>query len=167
MLTRPNVHMLCHGLWNSTPRAVAYNRELLALDARLSRSRIEHEPGVLRFAVHDEATGAPVLQGSVQRPRRPSLRANLALVAQLGVVRLIDVARQPWMKVPVLNPVGNVLRRNAAADSFTKADLSVLRYFDAGRDSLVFGDNRYRQLGFRPQFFQYMEGFKFVYLFPN
>ncbi|WP_127998116.1 hypothetical protein [Piscinibacter defluvii] len=168
MVVRDDVHMLCHGLWNSTPRVVAYNRELLALDARLSESRIEFDrrPGTIDFAVHDAATRTPVVEGHLERVQRPSLRANLALVARLGLWRLAAIARQPWLRVPVLNPVGERLPRNAAADSFTKADRSVLRLFDPERDRLAFGDRRYRALDFRPQLVQFMEGFKFVYLAP-
>jgi hypothetical protein len=167
MVTRPEVGMLCHGLWNSTPRVVAYNRELLALDARLSDSRIERDARQLAFAFCDAATGTPVLEGSVSGHRRASLRAGLALAADLGLWRLAAPARQPWLPMPILNPVGAVLARNAVAESFTHTACSTLRYFDDTRDRLAFGDTRYARLGFRPQFFQAMEGFRFVYLSPS
>jgi hypothetical protein len=69
--------------------------------------------------------------------------------------------------MPVVNPIGADLARNVAADSFTKAQTSVLRYFDPTTDRLVFGDTPYRRLQFQPQFVQAMTGFKFVYLFPT
>lgn len=167
MLTRPDVQMLCHGLWNSTARAVAYNRELLALDARASESRIDLVADAIRFSIKDQASKAPVVEGCVHRPRRPSLSANLALLVRLGLRRLMALARQPWIRMPVVNPVGARLQCNAAAESFTKPATNVLRYFDPARDRLVFGANRYRELDFQPQFFQFMDGFKFVYLFPR
>ena len=167
MATRPDVRMLCHGLWNDTARVVAYNRELLALDARHSESTIARDPRTFRFSIDDRNTGAPIVEGYVRDPQRPSLMANLALVSRLGLRRVREFTRQPWIKVPVLNPVGPVLDRNAAADSFTKTDVSVLRYFDSKRDHVTFRDDRYAHLGFEPQFVQFMDGFKFVYLFPR
>lgn len=167
MVARPEVQMLCHGLWNSTPTVVAYNRELLALDARQSESRIERDGQGIRFSVTDKATNVPIVEGRIDRPHRPSLRASLALASRLGLRRLVDIARQPWIAMPVLNPVGEVLPRNAAAETFTKSEVSVLRYFDARRDHLALGDTRYRSLQFQPQFVQFMDGFKFVYLFPK
>jgi hypothetical protein len=166
-VARPDVHMLCHGLWNSSALAVAYNRERLGLDARASDSRIEQAPGAIDFAVHDRATGTPLVAGHVERPRRPSLRANLALIARLGLVRLVALARQPWIRMQILSPVGAGLGRNALAESFTRAGTSVLRYFDPARDRLEIHAPRYRALGFRPEFLQAMAGFKFVYLDPR
>jgi hypothetical protein len=59
------------------------------------------------------------------------------------------------------------LERNAAAESFTKNDVNLVRYFDSSLDELSFGDTQYASLDFRPQFVQYMRGFKFVYLEPK
>lgn len=167
MLTRPEVQMLCHGLWNNTPGAVAYNRELLALDARVSDSTIERDPRALRFRIGDRATRVSVLDGRIEWPRRKSLRVSWALIRRLGLRRLGTLARQPWIRMPVLNPVGAALADNAAADSFTHSETSMLRYFDPAHDSLVFGNTRYRALRFQPQFVQTLTGFKFVYLFPT
>lgn len=167
MLMRPDVLMLCHGLWNSSAEAVAYNRELLALNARLSDSTIERDTGALRFQVADRATQSAVLDGRIDWPRRTSLRAAWALMRRLGLRRLGALAHQPWIRMPVVNPVGASLAHNAAADSYTKAESSLLREFDPARDRLEFGDTAYRQLAFRPQFVQAMSGFKFVYLFPT
>lgn len=167
MLTRPDVQMLCHGLWNSTPRAVAYNRELLGLNARVSDSRIERDDRTIHFSVDDRQSGTPVLEGRIHRPQRASWRANLALLRRLGWPRLSALAKLPWLGMQILNPVGEVLDRNAVAQSFTKAEVSAIRYFDRARDRLVFGEPRYRRLRFEPQFSQYMAGFKFVYLSPQ
>lgn len=172
MLTRPEVQMLCHGLWNDRAPVVAYNRELLALDAHLSQSRLTTEADVpsgerWSFQVHDAGTGAPLVEGHVRQPRRPSLQANLALALRLGWRRTMQLARQPWIAMPVLNPVGSVLRRNAAASTFTKAERSTLRPFHPAQDQLTMHEPRYAALGFEPGFWQSLEGFKFVYLFPR
>lgn len=169
MLTRPEVQMLCHGLWNSTEKVVAYNRERLALDARVSSSRIEIAPrgDQLTFSVSDRARGTPVAEGRLHRAHRPSLRASLGLLARVGLRPLIAAARQPWLRVPVLNPVGPRLARNAAAESFTKAETSIVRCFDRTRDELRILQEPYNTLDFQPNFFQTMTGFKFVYLDPR
>lgn len=167
MLTRPEVKMLCHGLWNSTPNVVAYNRELLGLDARLSRSRIDRDSREFSFSVTDAETNAMLLEGSMARPQRPSMHANFALLAKIGFGRLAALAREPWIGTEILNPVGAVVPRNAAAESFTKADHTAIRYFDASESRLVFGESIYRSLGFTPQFSQSMCRFKFVYLCPQ
>lgn len=167
MVTRPEIGMLCHGLWNDTRQVVAYNRELLGLDARLSSSRIGRQGGRLAFSVQDAADGTPLVEGELHRVGRPSLGAGLALVGRLGVHRLATLAREPWIRMPVLSPTAGSLGRNAVAESFTRTDRSVLRRFDGRRDRLEIQAPRYRALRFEPQFFQCMEGFKFVYLAPR
>lgn len=167
MLTRPEVQMLCHGLWNNTPVAVAYNRELLALDARLSDSTMAHDGDTLRFRVADLALRAPLVEGSIERPRRASLRAGWALLRHLGLRRLGELAWQPWIRMPVVHTVSPTWQRNAPADSFTKAESSMLRFFDPQKDRLDVLEPRYRALQFESLFVQAMSGFKFVYLFPQ
>ena len=87
--------MLCHGLWNSTPIAVAYNRELLGLEARLSTSRFERESRSLGFFVSDVAEGAPVLSGYVRRPMRASIGAAVSLTWRMGLCRIRALASNP------------------------------------------------------------------------
>jgi hypothetical protein len=167
MVVRPEVKMLCHGLWNNTERVVAYNRELLGLNARLSDSRIVQEGGCIHFSVHDRADGAPVVQGCVRETRRTSLRASLSLMHRLGWRRLAALAREPWIHAGIVNPIGDVVPHNAVADSYTRADTSVLRHFDGAHDRVAFRHAGYQALGFVPQFVQTMRRFKFVYLFPR
>ncbi len=167
MLTRPDVQMLCHGLWNNTPPVVAYNRELLSLNARLCNSRIEETDHALRFAFTDSATDRPVLSGEVSHPRQASARANWAFMHRLGWRRGWAVTRQPWLELDVLNPLGVKLDRHAAARTYTSNAANVLRFFDPGTAPLEFGDTPYRALHFMPQCVQHMSGFKFVYLLPE
>lgn len=167
MLTRPDVQMLCHGLWNNTPAVVAYNRELLSLNAKLSTSTITCDPQQLTFAVADAATGASILQGTVATPQQVSWRASLGLLGQLGWGPTLRLNRQPWVTMAVVNPLGVGLAQNAAAQAMTKNAVNNVRYFKPTINRLTFGATSYGDLGFSPQFVQYMSGFKFVYLQPT
>ncbi len=167
LMTDPEVQMLCHGLWNNTRTAVAYNRELLSLNARLSQSHVQNRGGTLTFNVEEEANGTAVLAGRIANPQRMSWRANWDLIRQLGFGKTWAYARQPWVGLQILNPTGVGLTRNAVAQSFTKNDVNSVHYFDQPGNVLSFGDTAYSGLNFEPQFVQYMKGFKFVYLQPK
>ncbi|MBP7686532.1 MAG: hypothetical protein KA765_01430 [Thermoflexales bacterium] len=167
MLTRPDLGLLCHGLWNDTPNVVAYNREYLSLNARQTDSRITRSANALTFNYTDHATGQPILSGAVQLPQQASWRASWSLAARLGFKSTMALRQQPWISMSVLNPVGVVLNRNGTSRTFTHNTTTVLRYFDRRADRLEFGDTPYRALNFMPQLVQYMDGFKFVYLQPE
>jgi hypothetical protein len=167
ILTRPDVQMLCHGLWNDVPAVVAYNREVLSLNARQADCRIERRTGGIEFAFLERATGQLLVSGTIRNGRRASLRASWSYLSAVGYRRGMALARQDWLAMRVLNPVGVVLDRNAAAETFTKNDANTVRFFDRGADALEFGDTPYRSLQFTPESVQAMEGFKFVYLAPE
>lgn len=167
MLTRPDMQMLCHGLWNNTPTVVAYNRELLSLNAKLSTSTLACDAQQLTFAVADAASGASILQGTVATPQQLSWRASVGLLGQLGFGPALRSNRQPWLSMAVVNPLGVGLAQNAVAQAMTKNAVNNVRYFNPAIDSLTFGDTPYRDLAFSPLFAQYMSGFKFVYLQPT
>jgi len=163
----PEVQMLCHGLWNNTSTAVSYNRELLSLNSHLTRSQIESDKKKFSFNFRNAETGHSILTGTFPEAKKVSLRANWDVLTELGFKRAWRIARQPWMNLQILNPVGLWLDRNAVAETFTKNNINLVRYFDELTDHLQFGDTAYGQLGLKPQFVQYMEGFKFVYLHPS
>jgi hypothetical protein len=165
MLARPEIEMLCHGLWNNTPSVVAYNRELLSLNARLTHSTITRARGQVQFRFAEASQGAPLLQGAVGLGN--SFSANWALGRLLGFGRLMQISRQPWVRMRIVNPRGVRLDRNDSADAFTKNDRINLRQYDPDRDVLQFGASPYSHLGFLPEFVQAMDGFKFVYLEPQ
>ena len=167
MLTRPDVQMLCHGLWNNTPTVVAYNRELLSLNAKLSTSTIACDAQQLTFAVADAASGASILHGTVATPQQFSWRASVGLLGQLGFGPTLRLNRQPWVSMTVVNPLGVGLAQNAVAQAMTKNAVNNVRYFKPATDDLTFGTTPYGELGFSPQVVQYMRGFKFVYLQPT
>ncbi|MBL8045019.1 MAG: hypothetical protein JNL09_00680 [Anaerolineales bacterium] len=166
MLTRPEVQMLCHGLWNNTETVAAYNRELLSLNARLTKSRIEKSAGQMAFNFA-AADGAPIFSGQLAQPDRASFWATMALGQQVGFGRAQKMNQQPWVSMSVVNPLGVKLAHNGVAQAFTKNDVNAVRYFDAKRDAVKFAAGPYAALGFTPLFIQFMTGFKFVYLNPQ
>lgn len=166
MLTNADLQMLCHGLWNNTPTVVAYNRELLSLNARLSVSKISRDRHQLSAEVHDHATDAPLLTATLHKPEQPALGASFALAGRLGFRRAMQINRQPWVQMAIVNPVGVLLPHNATAQAMTKNAANNVRYFDPARDSLTISASPYRDLGFQPHVVQHMSGFKFVYLNP-
>ncbi len=163
---RPETRMLCHGLWNSTDRVVAYNREILGLNARRSRSQVALAGATLTCEFADAATGRPVLTARLPAARRPSFRAGLALARLLGWRGSQRLAAEPLVAMKVVNPIG-LRPGNDAALACTYNDVSVLRYFDPRADTLTLADGTYGALGFQPQFVQHMGGIKFVYLNPS
>ncbi|HZQ69357.1 MAG TPA: hypothetical protein VFA68_12625 [Terriglobales bacterium] len=167
LMTRPDTKMLCHGLWNSTPQVVAYNRELLSLNSRLANSQIHNGAGGLEFTFEDGENRVPLISGRLLKCMRFSMRATWDAMLQIGFRRVWSMARQPWVSLRILNPTGVMLPRNAVTESYTKNDVNLVRYFDPSNDELVFGDTQYALLGFTPQFVQHMKGFKFVYLEPD
>jgi hypothetical protein len=166
MLTRPDVQMLCHGLWNNTADVVTYNRELLSLNARLSSSTLVRNRQVLTFAVQDAETDAPLCRGALSHPMQASLVATWQFVQQLGFVQSWQATQRSWISMGVVNPVGVVLPHNAVAQAHTKNDANRIRLFRADDDVLTIQHPTYAALDFQPHFVQHMDGFKFVYLMP-
>ncbi len=115
MLTRPEVQMLCHRLWNNTPGVVAYNREQLSLNAQLSASTITHDQEEMRFAIRAAASGESILTGALRKLQQPSWRASFALLGQLGLAQTLRINRQPWVEMAIVNPLGVKLAHNGVA----------------------------------------------------
>jgi hypothetical protein len=120
LMSSPEARMMCHGLWNNTPTVVAYNRELLSLNACLASSAIEYDAGTLDFRFQDGSSRQPLLSGKLRQLDRVSLRTNWDVMAQVGFRRIRTYAQQPWVRLQILNPMGVVFTRNAVAESFTK-----------------------------------------------
>ena len=167
LATRPDVQMLCHGLWNNTARVVAYNRELLSLNACVTLSQIDHAEGAFQFDFKDGASGRAIIAGRLPNPERASLRANWEMMSNIGFRRIWTLYQQPWMGLRILNPTGIGLNRNGVAETFTKNQTIAVRYFCNKTDTLEFGEATYGCVNFKPEFVQYMTGFKFVYLMPK
>lgn len=166
MFTRPELLMLCHGLWNNTAPVVAYNRERLSLNARLTHSQISRRDSELNFAFADAGTGQSILSGKLAHVSQPSLSANMQLMSLVGFSPLMALGRAPWLSMKVVNPIGVQLDRNAIAMAYTKPATTNIRASDSHNPVLSFGDTPYSGLGFQPRLVQFMTGFKFVYMDP-
>ena len=169
MLKRDDMQMLCHGLYNSTPKVVAYNRELLSLNAHLADSRIERTNSGhdVEFSIQDAQTKIPIIDGIFKGVDRPSMRAGFDLVGQLGLMGTFNAGRLPWVTMEIVNPIGVVLTQNRVAQAYTKNEVNAIQYFNPQMHTLRFGDSPYAELDFNPQVVQFMDGFKFVYLNPE
>ncbi|MCC6455856.1 MAG: hypothetical protein IT328_12970 [Caldilineaceae bacterium] len=166
MLTRPDMQMLCHGLWNNTPVVVAYNRELLSLDARLSDSTMHCTAQALSSTVKDAERGAPLLESKLSKPTQASVGATFGLLGQMGLGRALRISRQPWVEMKIVNPLGVKLLHNGTAMAYTSNAANRVRYFDPKHDLLRLDAVPYATLDFQPEFVQHMAGFKFVYQEP-
>jgi hypothetical protein len=169
MLTRPETRLLCHGLWNNTATVVAYNRELLGLNARLAYGLIERDTHInsKAFEFTDKDSGQLIVKGRLRELAQTPRAANWALLKTLGWRQSMAIAAQPWIPAQVMNPIGPTLKINAEAQAYLAADRQVLQL--VGADDLVieFGANVYQGLNFTPQVMQHFSGFKFVYLNPH
>jgi hypothetical protein len=167
MLTRPEIEMLCRGLWNDTPKVVSYNRELLGLDVKLSKGALARHRDRMTFSFRDAESGELILDGSLKKPGRPSTRANVALISKIGLMQLWRINQQPWVTMKVLNPVSELFPQNFVSETLTKNASNVVRFFAPQVDKITLGTALYGGLGFEAQFIQYMDGFKFVYPTPR
>lgn len=167
MLTRPDIQMMCHGLWNNTPEVVAYNRELLSLNARLSHSTIRCTSQEMECRVEDAESGALLLNCQLSKPTQAIITATFALLGQLGIGRTLQISRQPWVEMKIVNPLGVKLVHNGTAMAYTSNTANRVRYFEPKYDHLRLEASPYAALDFQPAFVQHMAGFKFVYQEPN
>lgn len=168
MLTRPETRLLCHGLWNNTATVVAYNRELLGLNARLAYGLISRDEHInlKGFEFTDKDSGQVIVTGKLRELAQTPRATNWALLKALGWRRSMMAAQQPWIAAQVMNPIG-LFKVNAEAQAYLAADRQVLQIVEAGDATIEFGANVYQSLNFQPQAAQHFSGFKFVYLNPH
>jgi hypothetical protein len=168
LILRSDVKVLCHGLSNNTPNVVAYNREVLSLDAHLSSSRIDvASNGVISFDVRAGDSDAMLVSGVLAPTRYTTWRAGWDLVSLIGFSRLWRVNRQPWTPLRVVNTRRMGVPENLAAETYTAYSANRLRYFNASQDVLNLHAASYAEIGFQPRFVQSIEGFKLVYMQPR
>ncbi len=161
----PQARMFCHGLWNNTATVVAYNRELLGLDARLCEGEIDRADGRKQFRITDEA-GALLAEGTVREDERPSSKMAWSLLRLLGVRQMMAAASEGWLGASVVNPKSDALPLNGDAQTYVAADTPVVQLFDPATDSLTLGPEADAGLAFRPSFLEHFSPFRFVYLSP-
>lgn len=161
----PATMMICHGLWNSTPLVVTYNREVLGLDARLSVSELDLAAG--RFRVKDAASGQPIAAGELPAPHHQPGADLRQMVSHVGLRGMLRQMRSPFVQVPVVNPITDHLPENWIARTYTKTDRQLIRSFDTARDRLTITHPEYAPLDFQPMFVQHGFGVRFVYHCPQ
>ncbi len=162
-----HLKMLCYGLWNNTETVVAYNRELLGLDARLTHGSIRTDSTRTQFQFTDAQQDKLLIEGEVGRPRSQGLRESFALMRSMGWSDMMKVARAPYVTVKVVNSLSALMTRHTGAQTYSKSDKQMLRFFDPQVDTIRFGDTRYQRLGFAPQLISNLTGVRFVYLEPE
>ena len=166
LFTNPDARMFCYGLWNNTETAVAYNRELLGLNAQLNQGTITRENGQQRFHFTNEA-GELLFAGNVREARQPSPRVGWALFRLLGLRQTRRALAQPFLEAKVVNPVGDVVPYNADAQSYLAADQPIIQFFDPATDNITFNQTEAAQFEFQPHFVEHFAPFRFVYLQPE
>lgn len=166
MLSRPDLEMLCHGLWNDTPQVVAYNREHLGLPARLMHGDMTRQDGSLTVNFSDEQDH-PLVRALLHRIEAAGTGAAWSMIRLLGPRRLWSVSRQPWLGLTVVNPISARFAFNGRAMTCAHNARNVIRPFNERVDTLELAPPGYADLGFRPAFVQHMTGFQFIYLDPQ
>lgn len=161
----PETRMVCHGLWNSTPRVVRYNAEHLGLNARLASGGFERSGGRVRFGFRDDA-GGMIVDGDLGGAARQSPVVLWRILRHIGVRGLLRSARSPFIHVPVVNTRGPFAGENLVAHTYTRSDKQTIRPFDP-QDRLRIGHPQYAPLNFAPDFVQQVDGVRFVYLRPQ
>ncbi|MAU00266.1 MAG: hypothetical protein CL608_24260 [Anaerolineaceae bacterium] len=163
LFTNPAARMFCYGLWNDTETAVAYNRELLGLEAQVMQATITRGAGQKQFRFTD-ANGALLFAGQVHEAKRPSPRVGWSLLRLLGLRQTWSAPSQPFLGAKVVNPIGDVVPYNGDAQSFVAADQPIIQFYDPGTDSFEFGG---KDFDFQPEFVEHFAPFRFVYLPPE
>lgn len=166
IFANPDTRLLCHGLWNNTDKAVAYNREVLGLDARLNHGQGSRSNGQKSFSFRDVAGGI-IFEGRVNEARRTPGKVGWELLRLLGVRQSIRAASQPIIATRVVNTLSPAIPYNADAMVYLAPDTSVVQFFDPAADAISFGQEPYRSLDFIPRYYQHFTPFRFVYLFPE
>ena len=163
-ILHPEVEMLCQGLWNNTPEVVAYNTELLYLTVQQSDSVIGRVGKKIEFIIKDSTSNQQLVSGSVKSG--PSLSATLSYFSKLGFKKQMELARQPWMKFGIVNPISDKMKYNAVAQSFVKNKQEALHLFSAD-DAIEIDHPLYKSLKFVPEVVHFMDGIQMVYLQPE
>jgi hypothetical protein len=164
LLVQPQTRLLCHGLWNSTAQAVAYNREILALPAQQAVCQIECDMHRRQKSfTFTDLSGNTILVGQVRSATSTGPATTIALQRVMGLRRFLQLAGSKQLEAQVVNPIG-LLPFNADAHAYINADRIILQRFDPATDSTTMQSAHYAELGFAGSFVEHMQGFRFVYL---
>jgi hypothetical protein len=164
-----DVAMLAHSIWNDSAESVAYNREVLGLNANPAGGKIIPDPTGQRLDFHFSSADSQawLLQGRVNTANRTPLSIAWKLMRLFGFSGMRTFTSQPWLNTQVINPKSPAFPHNATAQTYTKNEREILQFWDPETDRLQLHSAQYQVLGFQPAFVEHMLGFKFVYLHPQ
>ena len=167
--SHPDARLYPVGLWNDTPLVVAYNREILGLDAHLAHGTIQRNAisKTKYFQFSKLKNEKLIFEGSVHEEEDNSLGNTLTLLRQPGYRRIHPAVAHPKISVQVVNPMNATIHNNADAQTYTVSSRPVLQLFNPRTDQITFGDKSYAGLNFTPQFIEHLDQLKFVYLNPH
>lgn len=168
LMLNPQAMMVCHGLWNNTARVVRYNQEHLMLDAHLSQSafNINTSAGTWRFHVDEADSQQALVSGEIRFPAQQPPSVLWEMSRHLGMRGLMKTLREPFIQVPVVNTRSPYATDNQIARTYTHSDRQTIVRFDAAQ-KLTLHAKPYEGLQFQPDFVQYNQGVRFVYLRPE
>ena len=166
LFANPDARMFCWKLWNNTEKVVAYNRELLGLDAKLNQGTIRREDGRKAFHFVDEA-GSLILEGQVKVEKRTAPVVGWQLFRLLGLRQTLKAFSQPYLGAKVVNPISDAIPFNGDAQSYVASDTPIVQWFDTSTDAIQFGEIVSSSIDFQPAFVEHFAPFRFVYLQPQ
>jgi len=163
----PEARMFCYGLWNNTETAVAYNRELLGLDAQLNQGTIQLKRGQQSSFQFQDELGQLLCDGRVSLAKQTNAKVGWQMLRLFGLRPTMRSFSQPFIEAKVVNPRGNVIPTNADASSLLASNTPIVQLFDPASDELTFGQTDKNNFQFQPQFIEQFSPFRFVYLEPE
>lgn len=166
LFAHPDARMFCYRLWNNTETVVAYNNELLGLNAQISHSTIQRKNGMTAFNFTD-ANDQLIFEGQVREDKRTSPQVGWQLSRLMGLRNTLKAFPQPFLGAKVVNPISETVPFNGDAQSYVAADSPVLQWWNNQTDSITFGQPQMADLNFEPQFIEHFAPFRFVYLQPD
>lgn len=164
MLALPETVMVCHGLWNTTNRVVAYNRDVLALDAQWSAGTLSQSGGAYDFCF-TQSDGGIIAEGRLGIQRQEAANSR-EMIRHVGFTTLLKAALTPAATIPVANTRSEASPGHNVSRTYSRYRRHVTRRFGAG-DSLMIGHARYRDLGFEPALVQHLLGYELVFMRPE
>ncbi|MCA9951106.1 MAG: hypothetical protein KDE48_15750 [Anaerolineales bacterium] len=166
LIEHPDTRLFCHGLWNNSERVVAFNRELLGLDAKLNRAEITRGNGRKSFKFYT-ANNQLICEAHLNEQRRSSMQMNWDMIRLFGFGRSARLSSGAFLPAFVVNPIGDTIPVNADAMAIIASDTPIVQYFNPDKDNFRFAHVPYANLGFEPIFMEHFSPFRFVYLMPD
>jgi hypothetical protein len=156
--------MVCHRLWNTTPRVVRYNDEHLGLAVELAGGGLRRDGAAWAFDFTDPQ-GQRLAEGIIDLPRRTSPGDAWRLSRAIGLRAASALARET-PSVSVVSPRLGESGALRVAATHTQAGRAVLRNWNA-QDHLALRDPALEGLAFAPTMVAAFTEVRFVYLRPD